>query len=60
MYENLFDEVEAVKSAYKDFGVLEALMFIEEFKDEYSSQVRIELAKFMEEGRKLFAVKNNC
>jgi len=55
MYENLFAEIEALRAAYKDFGILEALIFIDDHRDEYDYQVRSELRKFMAEGRKLFA-----
>jgi hypothetical protein len=56
MFDNLMAEVEALRNARPDYGILEAIMFINEYEDEYDSIVRRELREFMRQGRKLMAV----
>ena len=54
MYKNLMAEVEYIREA-RGYGILEAIMFIREYEDEFPTEVRRELAAFMDEGRKMFA-----
>jgi hypothetical protein len=54
MYKNLMTEVEYVREA-RGYGILEAIMFIKEYEDEFPSEVRRELKDFMREGAKMFA-----
>ena len=54
MFENLMAEVEYVREA-RGYGILEAIMFIREYEDEFPSEVRRELKDFMREGAKMFA-----
>lgn len=58
MYDNLMQECECIKQAWKGFGILEALQFIDENFEEYrGTQVGREFRMFMAEGRRLFQVK---
>ena len=54
-YGNLMQEVECIKQAWKGFGILEALQFIDENFEEYrGTVVGREFRIFMAEGRMLF------
>lgn len=55
MFDNLMAEVEYLRQARPDYGILEAIMFINEYQEEYASEVRRELKEFMRQGSKLFA-----
>ncbi len=54
MYTNLLRETRAIQDAW-GYGFLEALQFIIDMEDEYSSEVRRELKQFMADGAKMFA-----
>jgi len=54
MYKNLMAEVEYIREA-RGYGILEAIMFIREYEDEFPSEVRRELKAFLREGAKMFA-----
>ena len=54
MFENLMAEVEYVREA-RGYNVLEAIMFIKEYEEEFPSEVRRELRDFMNEGARMFA-----
>jgi len=54
MFENLMAEVEYVRTA-RGYGILEAIAFINEYEEEFSSEVRRELKAFMREGARMFA-----
>lgn len=56
MFENLMSEVEYVREA-RGYGILEAIMFIKEYEEEFSSEVRRELKAFLREGARMFAPK---
>jgi len=47
--------VESIRNAW-GYNVLEAIMWIDENKDEFSSEVRKELREFFRQGRQLFGV----
>lgn len=55
-FNNLMAEVEFLKTA-RGYGILDAIMFISEFEDEYPSEIRRELKEFMRDGRRMFATK---
>lgn len=55
-YYNLMSEVEFLKAA-RGYDILDAIMFINEFEDEYPSEIRRELKEFMRDGRRMFAPK---
>lgn len=55
MFNKLFNEVEAIREAFPEFGFLEALTYIKIHADEYDKDVRIELTKFMSAGADFFA-----
>lgn len=55
MFTELMNEVEAVRDAYPGFGVLEALGWIDAHRDEYSPQIREQLATFMGVGAEFFS-----
>ena len=55
MFKNLMNEVEAVRQARPEYGILEAIMFINEYKDEYDTDVRTELRIFMSQGARMMA-----
>lgn len=57
MFANLMAEVEALRKARTEYGVLEAIVFIDTYKDEYSAAVRKELVEFFRQGRLMFAPK---
>ncbi len=57
IYPNLMAEVDYIRKAWKNYGILEAIMFIKELEDQYPSEVRRELKEFMNEGAKMFAPK---
>ena len=56
MYTNLMAEVEYIREA-RGYGILEALMFINEYEAEFPSEVRRELKQFMRDGARMFAPK---
>jgi hypothetical protein len=58
MYTNLLRETRAIQDAW-GYGFLEALQFIIDMEDEYSSEVRRELKQFMRDGAKMFAPAEN-
>ena len=53
-YDNLMAEVDYFRTKH-GYGILEALMFISENEEEFSSEVRRELKMFMREGARMFA-----
>lgn len=55
MFDNLMAEVEYLRQARPDYGILDAIMFIEQYQEEYASEVRRELKEFMRQGARLFA-----
>lgn len=55
-FNNLMAEVEFLKTA-RGYGILDAIMFINEYEDEYPSEIRRELREFMRDGRRMFAPK---
>lgn len=57
MFSNLMNEVEYIKKAWPEFGILEAIMWIRDNEEEYGSQVRRELKEFLRQGAKMFEVK---
>lgn len=56
-YANLMEEVEYVRDNCADYkcGILEAIMFINDNRDQYSSQIIRELDMFLREGARMFA-----
>ena len=54
MYKNLLAEAKVIQDAW-GYGLLEAIEFIVEMEDQYSSEVRCELKQFLRDGAKLFA-----
>ena len=54
MFNNLMAEAKYIQDAW-GYGFLEALQFIIDMEDEYSSEVRRELKQFMRDGAKMFA-----
>jgi hypothetical protein len=56
-FNNLMSEVEYLRKARPEYGILEALMFINEYEEEYPSEIRRELREFMRDGRRMFATK---
>ena len=56
MYKNLLAEAKVIQDAW-GYGLLEAIEFIIEMEDQYSSEVRRELNQFMRDGAKWFAHK---
>ncbi len=52
MFDNLMAEVEYVKQA-RGYGILESIVFIQEYETEYSSEVRRELKEFLRLGAKM-------
>jgi uncharacterized protein YktA (UPF0223 family) len=50
-------EVDYIRKNWKEYNILEAIMFIDEMEDQYPSEVRRELKEFMRDGARLFAVK---
>ena len=55
MFKNLMNEVEAVRKYDPELGILEAIMFINEFKDEYDDEVKNELRIFLIQGARMMA-----
>lgn len=55
MFDNLMNEVEYLRKARPDYGILEAIMFINQYQEEYASEVRRELKEFMRQGAKMMA-----
>lgn len=56
MFKNLLAEAKSIQDAW-GYGLLEAIMYIEEMEDEYPSEVRKELKQFMRDGARMFATK---
>jgi hypothetical protein len=48
-------EVEAIRKAFPEYGILEAIMYINENEFEYDSVVKRDLRLFMNQGRRLMA-----
>lgn len=57
MYPNLMAEVDYIRNAWKQYGILDAIMFIKDMEEEYPSEVRRELKEFLRDGAKMFAPK---
>ena len=57
IYPNLMAEVDYIRKGWKEYGILDAIMFIEDCEDMYPSEVRRELKEFMRDGAKMFATK---
>ena len=55
-FSNLMNEVEAIRESW-GYDVLEAIIYIQDNKEEYPSEVRRELREFMFQGAKMFAPK---
>jgi hypothetical protein len=55
MFNKLFNEVDAIRDAFPEYGFLEALGFIQCHLEEFDPEIRAELAVFMGEGAKFFA-----
>lgn len=55
-FNNLMSEVEFLKTA-RGYGILDAIMFINEYEEEYPSEIRRELREFMRDGARMFATK---
>lgn len=55
MFDNLMNEVEYLRKARPDYGILEAIMFIDRYQEEYPSEVRRELRDFLQEGARMMA-----
>ncbi len=55
MFDNLMNEVEYLRKARPDYGILEAIMFINQYQEEYASEVRRELRDFLREGATMMA-----
>ncbi len=55
-FNNLMSEVEFLKTA-RGYGILDAIMFIQEYEEEYPSEIRRELKEFMRDGARMFATK---
>jgi hypothetical protein len=58
MYEKLFEEIEAINRAFGWVGALDALMYIQGARADYSGEVAQQFDAFMREGAKLFAPVN--
>ena len=58
MYSNLMAEVDYIRKGWKEYGILDAIMFIKECEDQYPSEIRRELKEFLRDGAKMFAPKN--
>ena len=57
IYPNLMAEVDYIRNGWKEYGILDAIMFIKDMEDQYPSEVRRELKEFMCDGAKMFATK---
>ena len=57
IYPNLMAEVDYIRNGWKEYGILDAIMFIKDMEDQYPSEVRRELKEFMRDGAKMFATK---
>jgi hypothetical protein len=55
MFKHLMNEVEAVRRHDPELGILEAIMFINEYKDEYDDKVKNELRIFLIQGACMMA-----
>ncbi|NBR23290.1 MAG: hypothetical protein EBU08_05840 [Micrococcales bacterium] len=53
-FNNLMAECEYLKTA-RGYGILEAIMFINEYEYEYPSEIRRELKEFCRDGARTFA-----
>ena len=60
MFEHLMNEVEAINKAWGYVGVFDAIVYIHTHSTEYlGTKVYAELYEFMDQGRKMFAPKEN-
>lgn len=58
-FSNLMGEVDAMRESW-GYGVFEAIIYIEENREQYPSEIRRELREFMADGAKMFAVKESA
>ena len=56
MYDNLMNEVDAIKRAWK-YDTLQAIEYILDMQDHYSAEVQRELKQFMRDGARMLAPK---
>ena len=56
VYNNLMAEAKYIQDAW-GYGLLEAIMYIDEMEEQYPSEIRRELKEFKRQGAKMFAVK---
>ena len=56
-FANLMAEVEYLRKSRPEYGILEAIMFIQDYEEEYPSEVRRELRQFMFDGARMMAPK---
>ena len=56
-FANLMAEVEFLRKSRPEYGILEAIMFIDEYEHEFPSEVRRELHQFLRDGARMFATK---
>ena len=56
-FNNLMAEVEYLRKSRPEYGILEAIMFIQDYEEEYPSEVRRELRQFMFDGARMMAPK---
>ena len=56
-FANLMAEVEYLRKSRPEYGILEAIMFIQDYEEEFPSEVRRELRQFMFDGARMFAPK---
>lgn len=56
-FNNLMAEVDYIRKHRPEYGVLEAIIFIREYEEEFPSEVRRELRQFMFDGARMMAPK---
>ena len=56
-FNNLMAEVEYIRKSRPEYGILEAIMFIRDYEEEFPSEVRRELRQFMFDGARMMAPK---
>jgi hypothetical protein len=56
-FANLMAEVEYLRKSRPEYGILEAIMFIQDYEEEFPSEVRRELRQFMFDGARMMAPK---
>ena len=56
-FNNLMAEVESLRKSRPEYGILEAIIFIRDYEEEYPSEVRRELRQFMFDGARMMAPK---